>query len=435
MIYLGYRSNFLNEGWGFIITQSSIVRRNVTIMWFANFFIAGSLTMVLPFISLYIQSFGNFSESYVQTWSGWVFGITFVTAFFFSPIWGRIGDQYGRKKILIFSATGLALSVLLMGFATSVWQLFLLRLLMGIFTGFIPMSQALISVQTPPEIAGRVLGTLQTGSITGTLMGPILGGSLADMYGYATTFKGVSVTVFISALIVLFGIKEVQVKVTDVGEKGSYSRREVLTHIIQQPVLLIVMLLSTLVQIAHFSIQPILSLYVAEIHGMANVAFYSGLAFSIAGLGNLFMSKRWGMLGDRVGPTKVMIGLLFLAAVVYLPGAWVKSLWQLIILRFMVGVAIGGIIPVRLAYLRREAPVSMQGEVLGYNTSLQFLGNVIGPALGGMVAGAFGISSVFYTTSGLLFLAGIIMLIAWYRYEYDPKRGRRDYFSKIKSNN
>src|SRR5690625_1855930 len=124
-------------------------------MWFANFFIAGSLTMVLPFISLYIQSFGNFSESYVQSWSGWIFGITFVTAFFFSPVWGRIGDQYGRKRILIFSATGLALSVLLMGFATSVWQLFLLRFLMGVFTGFIPMSQALISRSEERRVGER----------------------------------------------------------------------------------------------------------------------------------------------------------------------------------------------------------------------------------------------------------------------------------------
>src|SRR5690625_5849522 len=125
-------------------------------MWFANFFIAGSMTMVMTFVCLYIRSFGNFSESYVQNWSGWIFGIPFVTALFFSPIWGRIGDLYGRKKILIFSASGLALSVLLMGFASSVWHLFVLRLLMGIFTGFIPMSQALISIQIPKETAGRL---------------------------------------------------------------------------------------------------------------------------------------------------------------------------------------------------------------------------------------------------------------------------------------
>jgi len=381
--------------------------------------------MVLPFISLYVDSFGNFSETYVQNWSGWIFAITFVTAFIFSPIWGRIGDKYGRKKILIISATGIGLSVLLMGFATNVWQLFLLRLFMGVVTGFIPISQAFIATQTPKEIAGRVLGTLQTGSITGTLMGPLLGGVLADTLGYATSFKMVSITVFISALIVLFGIKEVNVKLSD-DEKDykSYTSKEVFLHIVRKPVLLVVMLISVLVQVAHFSIQPILSLFVAEINGPASIAFFSGLAFSAAGLGNLLMTRRWGRLGDRIGYIKILIILLFAAGIVYFPGAFVTNIWQLVVLRFLLGVSIGGIIPVRIAYIRQEAPLSMQGEVLGYNTSLRFLGNVIGPILGGMLAGFFGFSSVFIVTSLLLIASGVIMLVTWYKYEYSPKYAR-----------
>lgn len=394
-------------------------------MWVANFFIAGSMTMVLPFISLYISTFGDFTDSYVQSWSGWIFAITFVTAFFFSPIWGRIGDKYGRKKILTFSAIGLGLSVFLMGFATSIWQLFILRMFMGIFTGFIPMSQAFISVQTPKEIAGRVLGTLQTGSITGTLMGPLLGGYLADLFGYSATFKWTSITIFLSAVIVLFGIKEITLKVTNEAEQKLYSSKEVIMYIIRQPVLLVVMLISALVQIAHFSIQPILPLYVAELNGLENIALVSGMTFSIAGLGNLFMAKRWGSLGDKIGYTKILIFLLFMAGIFYLPGAFVTNVWQLIGLRFILGIAIGGIIPVRIAYIRQEAPLSMQGEVLGYNTSLRFLGNVIGPALGGILAGFFGISSVFFVTSGLLILSGFILVIAWYKHEYEGKHAYR----------
>src|SRR5699024_12129688 len=111
------------------------------------------------------------SAEYVQNWSGWIFPITFVTAFLFSPVWGRIGDKYGRKKILILSATGLAISVLLMGYATSVWQLFLLRFISVVFTGFVPMSQALISTQTPNTTTGKALGTLHTATVTGTYIG------------------------------------------------------------------------------------------------------------------------------------------------------------------------------------------------------------------------------------------------------------------------
>lgn len=371
--------------------------------------------MILPFISLYIETLGNFSDTFVQNWSGWTFGITFVAAFTFSPIWGRIGDRYGRKPILVISAAGLCVSVFAMGFVTTVWQLFLLRLFMGIFTGFISMSQALISTQTPKHIAGKVLGTLQTGSITGSLMGPLIGGAVADALGFATTFKSISIALLISALLVLFGIKEQRIE-EETGRQASYTSKEVILHIIRHPVLLIVMLVSMFVQIAHFSIQPILSLYVAELHGPANIALFSGIAFSAAGLGNLLMARNWGKIGDRVGYIKILVFLLFMAGIVYFPGAFVTNIWQLVVLRFFLGVAIGGIIPVRIAYIRQEAPIAMQGEVLGYNTSIRFFGNMIGPALGGMLSGFFGFASVFFVTSSLLVLSGLVLLGTMYRH-------------------
>lgn len=383
-------------------------------MWFANFFIAGSMTMVLPFISLYIETFGNFSSGYVQHWSGWTFAITFVTAFIFSPIWGRIGDLFGRKKILIISGIGMGMSIFFMGYVTSVWQLFMLRLVMGIFTGFVGMSQAFISTQTPKEIAGRVMGTLQTGSITGSLMGPLLGGILADTFGYADTFKWTSISIFISAILVFFTIeKKLAYKE---GSKTNYTSKEVILHIIRHPVLLTVLLISSLIQMAHFSIQPILSLYVSELHGPENLAFFAGIAFSAAGLGNLMMARQWGKIADRYGYVKILIILLFMAGIFYFPGGFVTNLWQLVFVRFALGVTIGGIIPVRIAYIRQEAPIAMQGEVLGYNTSLRFLGNIIGPVMGGLLSGYFGYTAVFISTSLLLILSGVILLAAMYRH-------------------
>lgn len=390
-------------------------------MWVANFFAAGSMTMVIPFISLYIDSLGNFSDAYVQKWSGLVFAITFVTAFIFSPIWGRIGDKLGRKRILVMLASGMGISVLLMGYVTSVWQLFVLRFFMGFFTGFVSMSQAFISVQTPSKIAGKVLGTLQTGSITGTLMGPLLGGVIADSLGYAASFKLTSITLFASACVVAFGVKEMQVKVTSAADQISYSSKEVIMHIVRNPVFLTVLLISTIVQVAHFSIQPILSLYVVEINGPANIALMSGIAFSVAGLGNLFLARHLGSIGDRIGYVKVLIFLLFMAGIFYFPGAFVTNIWQLVVLRFLVGIAIGGIIPVRVAYIREMAPLSMQGEVLGYNTSLRFLGNIAGPALGGMVASMYGFSAVFVITSILLVGSGALLLFIWNKYERTQK--------------
>src|SRR5699024_5903059 len=151
--------------------------------------------------------------------------------------------------------------------------------IMGFFTGFIPTSQALISTQTSKRVAGRVLGTLQTGSITGALMGPMLGGAIADIFTYADTFKWTSISIFVSAILVTFGVREMKVTFRDDDKDDrKYTSKEVLLHIVKNPVLLVVMLVSALIQIAHFSIQPILSLYVAHINGPANIALYSGIA-------------------------------------------------------------------------------------------------------------------------------------------------------------
>lgn len=388
--------------------QEKTAKRNLAIMWFANFFIAGSMTMVMPFLSLYIESFGDFSSDYVQRWSGLVFGITFFTAFLFSPIWGRFGDKFGRKKILIISAIGLALSVFVMGFVTSVLQLFLLRLLMGVFTGFISTSQALISTQTPKEMSGRALGTLQTGNVTGALMGPMLGGVLADTVGFSLTFQLTSITLFIAGVFVFVGVREYRLE-TKEEKQISYSRKEVIQHIVKNPVLITVMIVSMFVQIAHFSIQPILALFVSEIHGTANLALFSGIAFSAAGVGNLLMAKKWGEIADSFGYEKILVVLLLASAAVYLPGAFVTNIWQLVALRFLLGITIGGIIPVRTAYIRQVAPVSIQGEVLGYSTSLRFLGNIIGPTMGGLLAGSYGFTSVFFTTTALLLASGLCL--------------------------
>ena len=379
-------------------------------MWIANFFISGSITMVQPFLSLYIDTLGNYSESQIQTWSGLIFSITFVTAFIFSPVWGKIGDRFGRKPILVAFAFGLSLSLFLMGYVTSIFQLFILRMFMGVFTGFVSMSQALISTQTSKRVAGQVLGTLQTGSIVGTLLGPLLGGFLADMFGYSATFIWLSLILMITSFLVSFGIKEFTIN--EEQYRVNYTSKQVFVHILKHPMLLIVMLMSMIVQIANFSIQPILSLFVGELNGVGHIAFFSGLAFSVTGLGNLLMARRWGQLGDRLGYIKILTILLFASAIVYFPGGFVTELWQLILLRFFLGLVFGGIIPLRIAYIRQEAPLSMQGEVLGYNTSLRFFGNMIGPILGGFISAQFGYSAVFISTSLLLLLSGALMVIA-----------------------
>ncbi|MEC1742058.1 MFS transporter [Schinkia azotoformans] len=377
-------------------------------MWISSFLISGSLTMVMPFLSLLIDSMGDYSTEFVLKWAGLVFGVTFVTAFIISPVWGRLGDRHGRKKLLLFLSFGASICILLMGIVTSVYHIFIIRFFMGFFAGFIPMAQAFIATQTPKKIAGKVMGTLQTGSVSGGLFGPLIGGWLADSFGFTYTFLLTGFIILFTFLMILAGVKEVEVNKND-SKKEDYSSKQVFYFIFTSPLLLAVMVVGMLVQIANFSIQPLLAIYVGELHGQQNLAFFSGAAFSVVGLGNLLLSREWGKLGDRFGHDKILLILVLVGAVVYVPQAFVTSIWQLLVLRLFLGMVIGGVIPCIVAYIRQAAPFSIQGEVLGYNTSFRFFGNVVGPIMGGFISGYIGISSVFFVTSGLFIIGGFLL--------------------------
>ncbi len=397
----------------------SIQKRNFNIMWISNFLVAGTATMIMPFLSLYINTMGDFSDAYVQKWSGLVFGITFVSAFLMSPIWGRIADKFGYKPILIINGFGISLSILLMGFVDSVEAFFFLRLFMGVVTGFIPTSLAFISSQTPKEVAGKTLGTLQMGSVSGTLFGPIIGGLLADSFGFQYTFVITSVAISIAALLVLVGIREIK-KVPSV-DAHVYSRKTVFAGLIHHRLMLHVLIITSLIQIGNFSIQPLLSLYVSGLTESSEVALLAGITFSAAGVGNLLFARYWGRLGDSIGYEKVLSFLLLLAFLFIIPQAFVTELWQLIGLRLLFGISVGGLIPITTALIRREAPIEIQGEVMGYSTSFRFLGNIIGPMFGGIVSGFIGISSVFFVTGALFLISYIVLLLTRQMPEQDFK--------------
>lgn len=392
-------------------------------MWFCNFLVGASTTMIMPFLSLYIESFGNYSNEYVQRWAGFVFGVTFLVAFFISPVWGRFGDRYGYKPILLITGFGIAISIFFMGMMHHVMGLFILRLFMGIVTGFIPTSIALISSQTPKEQAGKTLGTLQMGTVSGTLFGPLIGGAMADSFGFKYTFIITSISIAIATFGVLFGIVENRKEKT-ANQGQCYSRKDVIKKIFNHRILITVMIIALLIQVANFSIQPLLALYVSQLSKAGSVAFLAGMAFSATGFGNLLMTRQWGKLGDKIGHEKVLMCLLLLASIFIIPQALATNLWELVIFRFLFGMAIGGMLPSITAFIRREAPIEMQGEVLGYNQSFRFLGNVLGPVLGGVVSGYGGITTVFYVTSVLFIIAFGILL---YSVRHDHRQLKEGY--------
>ncbi|VFS15627.1 Metal-tetracycline/H(+) antiporter [Yokenella regensburgei] len=153
-------------------------KRNLTVVWLGCFLTGAAFSLVMPFLPLYVEQLGVTGHSELNLWSGLVFSITFLFSAIASPFWGGLADRKGRKIMLLRSALGMSIVMVLMGLAQNVWQFLVLRALLGLLGGFIPNANALIATQIPRHKSGWALGTLSTGAVSGALLGPLAGDSL-----------------------------------------------------------------------------------------------------------------------------------------------------------------------------------------------------------------------------------------------------------------
>lgn len=179
-------------------------KRNLTVTWLGCFLTGAAFSLVMPFLPLYVEQLGVTGHSALNMWSGLVFSITFLFSAIASPFWGGLADRKGRKIMLLRSALGMAIVMLLMGMAQNIWQFLILRALLGLLGGFIPNANALIATQVPRHKSGWALGTLSTGGVSGALLGPLAGGLLADHYGLRPVFFITASVLFICFLLTFF---------------------------------------------------------------------------------------------------------------------------------------------------------------------------------------------------------------------------------------
>jgi MFS family permease len=167
-----------------------------------------------------------------------------------------------------------------------------------------------------------------------------------------------------------------------------------------------------LLMFANMSVEPIITIYVGQLGVDASrVTMVSGLAMSAAALGSILSASRLGKLADRVGHWQVIIGALIVSALLLVPQALVTAGWQLVALRFLLGLALGGLMPCVTSIIRHNVPDAIAGRMLGYATSSQMVGQVAGPLLGGFVGGHIGMRAVFFGTAILM---GLGAAYAWF---------------------
>ncbi len=357
-----------------------------------------------PVMPLFLPVLGVTNEAHVSLLAGAIASITSFVAVFTSPVWGRMADRHGRKLMVLRSSFAIGACTVVMGFSRTPWELLALRALMGAFAGFSSASVVMVASQVPERRIGYALGLLSTGQLVGSLIGPVIGGAIADLTGsYRIPFYCAGSICLVGCLLAWRLVKEDFVRPAKAQDRGSLCQSFALMRATRG--MLALMLVLMLTQFSVHALGPMITLYVQELLGpRPDLATLGGLAFSITGLAGIIAVPLLGRVTDRLGERRILLTALTGAALFTLPQAFTESYWLFVAERFGVGLFIGSILPAANALIGRITPAEQRGSVYGMTASAYFMGNSLGPMTAGGVAAVFGLHWVFVLTAILLCL-------------------------------
>lgn len=386
-------------------------KRTLYILFFAQLMVSVGFSSVFPFLPLYVEQLGSSTGMSIELLAGLVYSAQSFAMMIASPIWGVIADRFGRKLMVVRSMYGGTIILLLMAFVTSAEQLVLLRIMQGLITGTIAAANALMASVTPRRESGYAMGLLQVGFSVGTALGPLVGGVMADQFGYSSVFYITALFLFFGGLIVTFGIHEdfTPVKHKAIPRIGLGSTWYSLLVL---PGVLITYVMRFITSMGRMMTIPIIPLFLREVlNDSASVNTFTGLAIGIASGATMASTVILGKLSDRIGYRKILVISMTALAVGYAFQGYVSAGWQFLLLQALVGVALGGVIPIISAILANFIKAGDEGLAFGLDNSVTAAGRGTAPLLGAVIATSWGYPLTFVVT-GMVFIISVT-LAAW----------------------
>jgi MFS transporter, DHA1 family, multidrug resistance protein len=366
--------------------------------------VALARSMAYPFLALYFIELGVRSLAAVELWTGAAVSAGFFVAAVFAPFWGHLADRFGRKAMVIRATAAVSICSILLGLVTAPWEVLLLRVIMGAVSGFGAASTALVATQVPEDRLGFALGWLATADIVGSLVGPLLGGLVADhLHNYRDVFFVTAAVAALAATIAYFFVREQTVRriEPDVQRPPFWKQLGELAH---HPGLAPMFLVVLLAEGCTMGIDPIVPVFVRSLVDASWIATAAGIASAATGLADMIASPWLGKRSDSLGYRRVLLISLAGAAIFTIPQGFAHNYGTFVGLRFGVGLFIGGIIPTANAWIGRLTPSAHRGQVYGVMASAAFLGMAMGPMFAAVVAARFGFTVAFAAMGSIMLI-------------------------------
>lgn len=400
------------EGW----------RRNVWALTLVVFVAFVGFQFFSPFLPLYVHELGVTDPGRIALWSGVLAAVTPAVSGLLAPLFGRLADRFGRKMMLIRSLVGFVVIIAAMGLVTSVEQLFVARLLQGLFAGFTPMAMALASVSAPHDKVSGAIAMVQSAQLLSVAIGPAAGGYVASHFGIRYAFFATAglCALALIGLIVLF--EEVSP-----GQRGTAREpvpRLPLRHIFRYPNFPLVLGLLLIAQFLDRGLALLIPLQVAHLPGIEAVAATSGTIISVAAVAATLSANLAARLSRGIAPARLlMLGLLAggpLCGAMALARDWPA----LLVLRTLLALCLGGALTLAYALGALIVPSDNRGAAFGWLA----LGVQIGTAASPLVTGALAAVSLpgaFLFDGGLAWMAAALLAFTARGLRPHPDRAER----------
>jgi DHA1 family multidrug resistance protein-like MFS transporter len=385
--------------------------RTVAILWVAQVISETGFGFALPFTPLFVQDLGVTDVREAGLWAGLAAASFAVANGVMSPIWGTLADRFGYRLMIQRAYVGAGLALGCIAFAQTPEQMIVLRVLHGGLTGVFTGVATMVSLTTPERHLGTVLGLMQSAVFLGIALGPLLGGAFADQFGLRAAFGMTGVILLTTGVVVAFVVREPPRPAPPADSTASERSAEG-GRLFQRRLWLVIGLMAT-VRIANVAPNPILPLFVQHLlPSSEHLGATVGFMLAATGLASTASAIVVGRAADRFGRKTALLGCCVLTALLCPLHALVGSVWQLVVLRALVGLTQGGMGTALQALLVDVTPKSRRGAAFGMIATASSIGNGVGPVGGSSVAAAFGIQTVFLVMTPLYAVAaGMLTLV------------------------
>lgn len=349
------------------------------------------------------------SPEMVKWYTGLLNALPALTMAVVSPIWGMVSDRYGRKLMLLRAMGGGVVIIALIGMVTAMWQIVVLRGMQGIFTGTVTAALAFVASNTPTKNLSYAIGFLSSSTFLGYAIGPIIGGIIAEWFGYRVSFFVGAGLMLVAFLMVLFIVIE---DPKSYGQKPEKQKTAVPWYKIFTPVIMVLLVVLLINRVTRTVFTPYIPIYVAEVIPAGKSATqWTGYINGLAGFSTAMAAIIISRIADRYDKRRLMFILAAVTLGLSLMVLRTTGIMSFTLLYGVMFFTLGGIEPIAMSMAAELTPADRRGTLFGFQALLGSVGMVLSPLFGAWISVAYGVRAILWIIPVMLIFNLVIFMI------------------------